>query len=75
VGRPLPGRGPARAPVRGHRQESLFFPPEDIRADAERIPGAKFRETGTVWGHFTMFNLREQDTAAIDAIYADVLAE
>ncbi len=25
----------------------------------------------TVWGHFTMFNLREQDTAAIDA---DVLA-
>ena len=52
----------------------LFFPPEDIKADAERIPGAKFRETGTVWGHFTMFNLREQDTAAIDAIYADVLA-
>ena len=47
----------------------LFFPPEDIRADAERIPGAKFRETGTVWGHFTMFNLREQDTAAIDAVY------
>ena len=53
----------------------LFFPPEDIKADADRIPGAKFRETGTVWGHFTMFNLREQDTAAIDAIYADVLAD
>ena len=53
----------------------LFFPPEDIKADADRIPGAKFRETGTVWGHFTMFNLREQDTAAIDAIYADVLGQ
>ena len=53
----------------------LFFPPEDIKADAERIPGAKFRETGTVWGHFTVFNLREQDTAGIDAIYADVLAQ
>jgi hypothetical protein len=52
----------------------LAYKTEDIRADAERIPGAKFRETGTVWGHFTMFNLREQDTAAIDAIYADVLA-
>ena len=52
----------------------LFFPPEDVKADADRIPGAKFRETGTVWGHFTMFNLREQDTAAIYAIYADVLA-
>jgi homoserine acetyltransferase len=31
-------------------------------------------ETGTCWGHFTMFNLREQDTAAIDAIYAEALA-
>jgi hypothetical protein len=27
-----------------------------------------------VWGHFTMFNLREQDTAAIDQIYAEALA-
>jgi homoserine O-acetyltransferase len=52
----------------------LFFPPEDIKADADRVPGAKFVETGTCWGHFTMFNLREQDTAAIDAIYAEALA-
>jgi hypothetical protein len=41
---------------------------------ADRIPGAKFLETGTAWGHFTMFNLREQDTAAIDASYAGALA-
>ena len=47
---------------------------ETSRGDADRIPGAKFRETGAVWGHFTMFNLREQDTAAIDAVYVDVLA-
>ena len=53
----------------------LFFPPEDIEADAARIAGAEFREVGTVWGHFTMFNLREQDTAAIDALYAEILAE
>ena len=52
----------------------LFFPPKDVKADADQIPGAKFRETGTVWGRFTMFNLREQDTAAIAAIDADVLA-
>jgi hypothetical protein len=32
-----------------------------------------FLETGTCWGHFTMFNLREQDTAAIDAICAEAL--
>ena len=38
------------------------------------MPGAKFVETGTCWGHFTMFNLREQDTAAIDQVYADALA-
>ena len=59
-------------PGRLHRRPVLS--PEDIKADADRIPGAKFRETGTVWGHFAMFNLREQDTAAIDTIYADVLA-
>jgi hypothetical protein len=33
-----------------------------------------FVETGACWGHFTMFNLREQDTAAIDAIYAEAFA-
>lgn len=52
----------------------LFFPPEDVKADAERIPGARYREAGSVWGHFTMFNLRPQDTAEIDQIYADALA-
>ena len=42
------------------------------------LPQAKLAyktiETGTCWGHFTMFNLREQDTAAIDAIYTEALA-
>lgn len=51
----------------------LFFPPEDVRADAERIPGARYEEIGSVWGHFTMFNLRESDTAQIDEVYARVL--
>ncbi|MHA3701835.1 alpha/beta fold hydrolase [Jatrophihabitans sp. YIM 134969] len=52
----------------------LFFPPEDIRADAGKIPGAEYREIGSVWGHFSMFNLREADTAEIDAVYRDALA-
>ena len=34
----------------------------------------EYLDLGTCWGHLTMFNLREQDTAAIDAIYAGVLA-
>lgn len=53
----------------------LFFPPEDIEADTVKIPGAEYREIGSVWGHFTMFNLREQDTAEIDAVYSHVLAD
>ena len=52
----------------------LFFPPEDIKADAGQIPGAEYREIGSVWGHFTMFNLRERDTAEIDAVYRDALS-
>ncbi len=51
-------------------------PPEDIKSDvgAASLPNARFVETGTVWGHFTVINLREQDTAAIDAIYGEVLS-
>lgn len=53
----------------------LFFPPEDVRADAALIPGADYEEVGSVWGHFTMFNLRAEDTAQIDAVYAKALAD
>jgi hypothetical protein len=38
------------------------------------VPAAEFRVTGSVWGHFTMFNLRPQDTEQIDALYAEILA-
>ena len=52
----------------------LFFPPEDIKADADRDPRREVpSRPAPCWGHFTMFNLREQDTAAIDAIYAEAL--
>ena len=52
----------------------LFFPPEDVKADADRIPGATYRELGSVWGHFTMFGLRDSDVAEIDGVYRDALA-
>jgi homoserine acetyltransferase len=51
-----------------------FFPPKDVEADAALVPAAEFRVTGSVWGHFTMFNLRPQDTEQIDALYAEILA-
>jgi len=45
-----------------------------VEADAANIPGAEFRVVGSGWGHFTMFDLREQDTRGIDALYAEILA-
>ncbi|MBV9819559.1 MAG: alpha/beta fold hydrolase [Solirubrobacterales bacterium] len=52
----------------------LFFPPEVIEEDAARIAAGEFRSIGSVWGHFTMFGLREGDVAEIDAMYAEILA-
>lgn len=53
----------------------LFFPPEDVKADADRIPGAVFKQIGSVWGHFTMFCLREQDVAEIDDVHRAALED
>jgi len=54
--------------------EDLFFPPEDCRADAERIPNGQYREIETPMGHFGMFCLRPEDQAAIDEVIAETLA-
>lgn len=51
-----------------------FFPPENMEDDARLVPNATFKTLGSVWGHFTMFCLREEDAAEIDAVYAEVLA-
>ncbi|MBN9099789.1 MAG: alpha/beta fold hydrolase [Pseudonocardia sp.] len=53
--------------------EDLFFPPEDCRADAERIPDGRYREIETPMGHFGMFCLRPEDQEAIDAVIAETL--
>lgn len=53
----------------------LFFPPEDVEAAARRIPGASYERIGSVWGHFTMFNLSPDDTSQIDEVFAVALAE
>jgi homoserine O-acetyltransferase len=55
------GRRPRRITAsRPGRLPRPVLPPEDIKADADPVPGAKFVETGTCWGHFTMFNLRSR---------------
>lgn len=68
------GRISARTIVVAFKGDA-FFPPEDIEAEAAQIPGAEYRAVGSVWGHFTMFNLRAEDTAEIDALYAEILAD
>jgi homoserine O-acetyltransferase len=67
------GRITARTIVVSFKDDA-FFPPEGIKADADQIPNADYREVGSVWGHFTMFGMREQDVAEIDALYEEVLA-
>lgn len=54
--------------------EDLFFPPEDCKADADKIPNGRYREIKTPMGHFGMFCLRPEDQAAIDAVIAETLA-
>jgi hypothetical protein len=45
-----------------------------METDASKVPKAQFRTAGSVWGHLSMFGLREQDIAEIDALYAEILA-
>lgn len=54
--------------------EDLFFPPEDCKADADRIPHGHYRPIETPMGHFGMFGLRPEDPAAVDAVIAEMLA-
>ena len=51
-----------------------MFPPEDCKLDAERIPGAQFRQIDSLCGHLATFGLFEQDRHAVDAFLRDVLA-
>ena len=52
----------------------VMFPPQDCKLDAERIPGARFRELTTRSGHLTTFGLFPEDKRAVDDAIRDVLA-
>ena len=51
----------------------MFFPPDDIEEEAKLIPGAEFRVIDSLWAHFAMFCLNEDDKSAIDKVFADIL--
>lgn len=52
----------------------MFFPPSDIEDEVSKIPGAEFRLIDSLWAHFTMFCMNEQDKQAIDGVFRDALA-
>lgn len=52
----------------------VMFPPGDCRFDAERIPGAQFKELTTASGHLSTFGLFPGDKQAVDNAIREVLA-
>ena len=52
----------------------MFFPSADIEAEAAMIPNASYRVIESLWAHFTMFCMTEDDKKAIDDVYSELLA-
>lgn len=51
----------------------LYFTPADCRAEAAMIPGARYRDIETDWGHMAGSGQSEADTKIIDAAIAELL--
>jgi homoserine O-acetyltransferase len=47
-------------------QTDLYFTPEDIEADAARIPGSRFRVIPSVWGHMAGAGVNTADSRFIE---------
>ncbi len=47
-------------------QTDLYFPPEDVEADADLIPGAQFRVIPSLWGHMAGAGLNASDAHFIE---------
>jgi homoserine O-acetyltransferase/O-succinyltransferase len=52
----------------------LYFTEADCRAEAARIPGARYVTLETEWGHMAGSGQSPADNAAIDALIAEALA-
>jgi homoserine O-acetyltransferase len=52
----------------------MFFPPADCADDQELIAGSELRVIDSLWGHFAMFCMSEQDRQTIDDNLRDLLA-
>ena len=53
----------------------MFFPVDDQEADRQMIRGAKLKVIDTLWAHFAMLCISEEDRLTIDQNLRDLLAE
>jgi homoserine O-acetyltransferase len=56
-------------------ETDLYFPPEDIRSEAGRIPGARFRVIPSLWGHMAGAGLSQADSRFIENEIKALLSE
>jgi homoserine O-acetyltransferase len=47
-------------------EEDMFFPVDDCAHEESLIPDSELRPIPSLWGHFTMFGIFEEDKQAID---------
>ena len=52
----------------------MFFPPKDCQEETAMIPNAEFKLVDSLWAHFAMFCLTEEDKQAIDGLLGELLA-
>lgn len=55
--------------------EDMFIPARDCRAEQAMIAGSSVVELDTLWGHFGMMGLAEEDFKAINSAVSDLLAQ
>lgn len=55
-------------------EEDMFFPVRDCKAEQELIPNSELRVIPSLWGHFAMMGLFEEERDYIDAQLKELLA-
>ncbi|SEP17442.1 Alpha/beta hydrolase family, partial [Halogranum amylolyticum] len=56
-------------------EEDMFFPVRDCEYEEAMIPDSELRPIPSLWGHFTMFGVFDEDFEAIDEHIGELLNE
>ncbi len=54
--------------------QDMFFPVYHCEREQKLIPNSEFRPIPSLWGHFAMFGIFEEDKKAIDDVLKELLA-